>query len=484
MPMPPPNITGQLHLGHALFLSIQDAKTRFHAQIGDDALWLPGTDHAGLATHEKILDSLAQQGLDATDPALYMREAWSWKERLHGRITTQIRKMGAACDWSKERFTLDERSQRSALAAFSRCCSEGMLFRQDGEWFLRMDDLASQLLCALDAGEIRITPESSANELRNFLRNIEPWRLSRNISWGLPIPLETRGDEWRLSPSPQITQQAIGAAQSLTPSGSPDGWKPEPATFDTWFISALWPFSCLGWPEQTEDFQRYYPAAWMETADDILFFWCARMLMMGKLLTGQWPFREIYLHGIIRDSQGRKMSKSLGNGIDPLELIEKKGADSLRWMLLANAQPGLDAKFNPATLSSESKFLNKIWQAGRFLSPFAPLLATLPQNALAMQACSERNEALFADLNRLTSSWADHFRKNEFSLAARLIQRHFKDFFCDEWIERSKEKLKGGDALLAAEGFSLLSRYLALFHPFCPFLTSQLHEQLDLRLFA
>lgn len=468
LPMPPPNITGQLHLGHALFLALQDAKTRFHAQIGNDALWLPGTDHAGLATHAKILETLGEQGLDPTDRRTYLREAWAWKDRFHARITGQIRRMGAACDWSQERFTLDEGSQRSAIAALERCHAAGMLYRENGEWYLRMDALARELLEALDAGEIRITPDSNANQLRHFLRTIEPWCLSRDIPWGLPLPIETRGDAWRLSPTPTMLRR-----DDPTFPADDGGWTRETRTFDTWFLSALWPFSSLGWPEQTPALERYYPAAWMETADDILFFWCARMLMMGKLLTGTWPFREIYLHGLIRDSQGRKMSKSLGNGIDPLELIDRYGADALRWMLIGNAQPGLDMRFNPATLAGDAKFLNKIWQAGRFLA-----MQGLPEAGAT--ADGPPDPTFDAELDALTAQWAGHLQADGFALAARALQQHFREAFCDRWLEAAKPALRAGDADRLRIARRHFRRYLALFHPFLPFLTLDLYERLGL----
>lgn len=472
LPMPPPNITGQLHLGHALFLALQDTKTRFHAQIGDDALWLPGTDHAGLATHAKILETLHEQGLDSSDRATYLREAWAWKDRFHARITGQIRRMGAACDWAQERFTLDEGSQRSAIAAIERCHAAGMLYRQDGEWYLRMDELAGQLLEALDRGEIRITPEASANQLRHFLRTIEPWCLSRDIPWGLPLPIETKGEAWRLSPDPTILQRH--GPGTLPPAD--DGWTRETRTFDTWFLSSLWPFSSLGWPERTPTFERYYPAAWMETADDILFFWCARMLMMGRLLTGTWPFREIYLHGLIRDGKGRKMSKSLGNGIDPLDLIDRYGADALRWTLIGNAQPGLDMRFNPATLAGDAKFLNKIWQAGRFLALHDPGTT----EASAGNADGPADPSFDAELAALEAQWAAHLHANEFALAARALQKHFREAFCDRWIEAAKPALRAGDADQARTARRHFRRYLALFHPFLPFLTLDLYERLAL----
>jgi valyl-tRNA synthetase len=452
LPMPPPNITGQLHLGHALFLTLQDIQTRAQMIQGHDALWLPGTDHAGLATHAKILETLAEQGQDPTDEAAYAATGWAWKDRYHARITHQIKRMGAACDWSKERFTLDAAYQASTREAFRRLLDQGGLTRRDGQWYLDMAPYAAPLLAALDDGTIAITPEGPKNELRAMLQHIEPWCLSRQIGWGLRMPLIYRGDAARYhAPGDPI----------------PEGWTEETATFDTWFLSALWPFATLGWPEQTPELARYYPAAWMESADDILFFWIARMLMLGQTLTGQWAFRDIFLHGIIRDKHGRKMSKSLGNGLDPLDLIASKGTDALRWMLATRAEPGLDLKFNPADLAIEARFINKIWQAGRFLAQY-------PAADRGTWGDHPEEQALDA----LTTRWRAGMAEQAFPRLARDLQRHFTEDFCGRWIEGAKAGLAQGDTALAALGHRLFHRYLALLHPFLPFLTCELDSRL------
>lgn len=300
--MPPPNITGQLHLGHALFLTIQDIATRHRLQRGDDACWIPGTDHAGLATHEKLTAYLIQQGSDPTDSALYDQQAWAWKERFHARITTQMRAMGIACDWTRERFTLDTSYQDTMQHAFAQLATRAKLYRQDGQWYLDMREAARALLGALDQGEIRITPATATGRLRHFLEHIEPWCISRQIRWGWRLPLLHDGQgSWQLDDHPDRP--------------APTGWIREQDTADTWLLSSLWPLALLGWPHDQEAMARYFPAAWMETGEDILFFWCARMLMTGWLLTGQWAFRDIWLQGLIRDKHGCKMSKSLDNAM-------------------------------------------------------------------------------------------------------------------------------------------------------------------------
>lgn len=446
--MPPPNITGQLHMGHAMFLTIQDIKTRFHALIGDDTLWLPGTDHAGLATHSKILEQMNDLNLNPESLDDYFNIGWQWKEKYHQRITTQIKKMGAACDWSKERFTLDEDYLASTKEAFKRCWEAGLIYHQDGQWWLNMESLAQPLREALKNKELSIQPEKSLGKLQHFLNNLEPWCLSRQIPWGMSIPLKQQEDgTWLFDESEN------------TPGN------PCPDTLDTWFLSSLWPFASLGWPHKTPDFNQYYQHGWMETGEDILFFWCAKMWMMGYFLTGQWPFKEIFLHGLIRDSKGQKMSKSLGNGIDPLELIEKHGTDALRWHLAIRTQPALDMKFSIEAMKQDAAWLNKIWQAARFLIQFGP--------PLPIQEWPEDLKKLSIDLNSA-------IEKNQFSQACQMLQKAFRDEFCGQWIEKSKESLRLGNEELRQEGWNKFSALLCLLHPFIPFITTQLHEQLGL----
>lgn len=443
--MPPPNITGQLHLGHAMFLTLQDIKTRHKALHGFDTLWLPGTDHAGLATHSKIIEQMSLNAADPSDTALYWQTGWEWKERFHDRITSQMKRMGIGCDWSKERFTLDPQYQASARFAFKKCWEQGWMYHKDGQWYMDMSELAAPLLAALDSGELSITPQKSANKLRSFLTNLEPWCLSRQIPWGLPMPLKFHDGQW------------------LFDEGDTPG-TPSTDTLDTWFLSALWPFASLGWPNQTPDFEKFYPGIWMETGEDILFFWCARMWMMGKFLTNKWPFTHIFLHGLIRDKENKKMSKSLGNGIDPLDIIDQFGADALRWHLAFRAQPALDMKFNPEALKQDAAWLNKIWNAGRFLQQFgAPSLTTCPP-----------------DLELLRAQTDDLIEADKFPDAARLLQHALRDQFCGQWIEHNKELLRNGDDTILQEGWTRFHHLLSMLHPFIPFMTTQLHEQLQL----
>lgn len=445
--MPPPNITGQLHMGHAMFLTLQDIQTRFRALIGDDALWLPGTDHAGIATHEKIRLSLSEQGLDHTDEAIYWKTGWEWKSRFHARITNQIRRMGASCDWGRERFTLDDDYQASTKEAFKRLWDAGLIYREDGQWWADMRSLAAPLIQAIESGEIEINPLSSANELLPMLRNIEPWCLSRQIPWGMRIPLKNNDGQWHLDEGTD------------TPGIS------ETDTLDTWFLSSIWPIATLGWPHNTPEMARFYPGDWMETGDDILFFWCARMWMMCHFLTGEWPFKRLFLHGLIRDKHNRKMSKSLGNGIDPLEMMDQGGTDALRWHLAMRAEPARDMKFNPQLCMQDGKWINKIWQAARFLQQFG-------------EPSEIRGQACIQDMDAITRQWADLLQADRYPDAARLIQSSFRDDFCSKWIEERKASLRNGDKELLREGWARYDRYLCLLHPFMPFLTTDLHQRL------
>lgn len=458
LPMPPPNITGQLHLGHALFLTLQDIQTRGRALMGQPTLWLPGTDHAGLATHAKILESLEAADESPDNLDAYWRHAWAWKERFHARITTQMRAMGAACDWSRERFTLDPAYQASTLEAFKRLLErypEGLSYRE-GQWYFDITPLASPLIEALENHTIRITPEGPKQALLHMLRHPEPWCLSRQIPWGLTLPLQHDGaGRWAwLEPG--------SLAQS--------GWTACTDTFDTWFLSALWPLATLGWPDDPDGLmERFYPAGWMETGEDILFFWCARMLMIGHALTDRWPFHDIFLHGLIRDAQGRKMSKSLGNGLDPLDLMKTAGCDALRWYLACQTEPRLDLRFDPNALQQESRFLNKIYQSARFLALQGIRLADCGEAT----ASSEEKA-----LDDLTRTWAECLLENRFKEAARLLQRSYTDTFCNTWLEAAKSNLRAGDEITRQRMGRIFQRYLALLHPFLPFLTTELHAQL------
>jgi valyl-tRNA synthetase len=414
--------------------------------LGDDALWLPGTDHAGLATHQKILEEMAAQKMDPSDRASYLKTGWHWKERYHGRITSQIRKMGAACDWERERFTLDADYQASATEAFRRLWEEGFIAQRDDQWILDLPRLCAPLRAALASGELAINPSAARNRLEGFLRQLEPWTISRQIGWGMRIPLSCKDGSWQFDPSGDKGDACTD-------------------TLDTWFMSALWPIATLGWPHATPDMERYYPGEWMETGEDILFFWCAKMWAMCHFLTGKGPFKRIFLHGLIRDKHGNKMSKSLGNGIDPLDLMERRGTDALRWHLALRAEPGKDMRFSEQGWLADTKWLGKPWNAARFLLQFGP--PTMEKQC--PQDLAELGRALYQD-----------FAHDRYPDAARRLQEGMRGEFCSGWIEASKEELRNGSEALRQEGWDRLRWLLRFLHPFAPFMTSELHEQLGL----
>ncbi len=434
--MPPPNITGQLHMGHALFATLQDILIRFRRMQGYDALWIPGTDHAGLATQTKLEEELTNQGISNPTREQFDKIATEWKSNMRNRITTQLRCLGASCDWERETFTLDDDYTKAVHAAFQKCKDAGMLYSEDGQLYLNMENLAQDILERHSNGEIKIIPEGGDKTFRHFLENIEPWCISRQIWWGHQIP------------------------------GEKD-------VFDTWFSSALWPFAILGWPEETEDYKRYYPATLIETADDIIFFWCARMLMMGLFLTDKLPFNTIYLHGIIRDEYGRKMAKSLDNGIDPLEIIDEYGCDAMRFALAENTIAGQDMNLGSNKFESGKRIANKLWQASRF---------TLSH--IAREGLSQRNLKLdgtdalileeLEEARKLITKHLDEFR---FDLAAYELRKFFWHRYCDFYIEDAKERLYSGDKQALMTNELLLEGLLKLFHPFMPYMTEHIWQK-------
>lgn len=457
--MPPPNITGKLHLGHSLFLTLQDILARYHRSCGENTLWLPGTDHAGLATDSKIREFFQKINYTPTK-AEYLEKAYSWKDNFHNQITTQIRAMGASCDWARERFTLDSQYLKSSTAALKLCHEAGMLYQEDGQWYLDMTNLATELLIALKAGDITIEPTSETNTLIHFLENIEPWSISRQIWWGQQIPIFSSIDGRYWIANTLEEAQSISGLSDLTQC---------PDTLDTWFLSSLWPFAALGWPENTTEYQTFYPANIIETADDILFFWCARMLMMGKLCTDKWAFKKIYLHGIIRDKAGKKMSKSLGNGIDPLGIIGQYGCDALRWTLATHSTPGRDSTLALEDFKAASQFTNKLWQAGRFIQKHWDNCQESPRELI--------NQAtIWKPLTEFEGKYHRYLEREQFLQCATDLQYLFKHGFCDTWIETNKEKLHGGDYATAHIGLETYKRFLLLFHPFIPFITEELYS--------
>lgn len=445
LPMPPPNITGKLHLGHSLFLTIQDSIIRFKKSCGYDTLWLPGTDHAGISMYEKIIEQMPNKQFSEQE---FFTTAWQWKDRYENEIIQQIKALNPALNWEYQRFTLDKDYQNSSIAALTLC--EDILFYKEGQWFLDMSDAAQQLLQAIECGEIEIIPASEKGQLTHFLKNIQPWCISRQILWGqrMPIYMSSTGN-YAIASSEQEAREKLQG----------DIWQIQDR-FDTWFNSSLWPFATLGWPEKTALYEKYYSADLIETGDDILFFWCARMLMMGKICTGIYPFKKIYLHGLIRDSKGQKMSKSLGNGIDPLEIINDFGSDNLRWTLITNTTAGHDIKFDKQQLHATKKFLNKLWQAGRFFE-----FNKIPSKFIY----KESNY-----LSQLKKEFENSMQNYDFQNASRNLQNFFKHSFCDKWIEENKKEIQNKNMDIYFEGLSIYLDILKMFYIFIPSIAEHL----------
>ena len=450
--MPPPNITGQLHLGHALFVTLQDITTRFRRMQGYAALWLPGTDHAGLATQTKLDTTMLQQGLDPNGPE-FDSFALTYKQNLKNTISDQLRACGASCDWSRERFTLDDAYSASVIEALKRCHSAQMLYSHEGQWYLNMEPLAASILTSMEMGDITIIPAGEAGTMRNFLSNIEPWCISRQIRWGHRLPI------WTNDGQIEIAEKSPG-----------DNWIQEEGCLDTWFSSALWPFATLGWPDNTEDFQQFYPAAMIETADDILFFWCARMLMMGILLTGRLPFDTIFLHGLIRDKFGKKMSKSDGNGIDPLDIIKKYGCDAMRFALAENAVAGHDMKLSEECFQSAKALRIKLWNAARYTIGHNDRIGYEDRSSDHADDIKMKN--ILSDAHTKITKELEDFR---YHIAAADIRKLLYNDFCGWYIEATKERLyQQDDKNALATLMFCLEGILHLIHPFMPFVSERI----------
>ncbi|WP_406677890.1 valine--tRNA ligase [Moorella sp. ACPs] len=656
--MPPPNVTGSLHLGHALDNTLQDILTRWHRMRGDATLWVPGTDHAGIATQARVEEELAKEGLSKYDLGRekFLERVWAWKNEYGNRITRQLRLLGTSCDWSRERFTMDEGCSRAVREVFVRLYEKGLIYRgnyiinwcprcqttisdieveheeEDGrlwyirypfkdgdggitvattrpetmlgdtavavnpederyrdvigktlilplvnreipliadsyvdpsfgtgavkitpahdpndfevaarhnlpaitvigkdavmteeagpyagmdryacrekivndlktsgflvkvedhthavghcyrcgtvieplvspQWFVRMAPLAAPAIQAAKEGKVRFIPERFTKIYLNWLENIRDWCISRQLWWGHRIPV------WYCQ---QCGEEICAVEDPVEcPACGSTALEQDPDVLDTWFSSALWPFSTLGWPEDTPELKTFYPTSVLVTGRDIIFFWVARMLFMGLEFMGQVPFREVLIHGLVLDAQGRKMSKSLGNGVDPMEVIEKYGADCLRFMLVTGNTPGNDLRFHPERLEGTRNFTNKIWNAARFallnLEDFKPVPLEAKELALP-------DRWILSRLNRLIREVTEGLEAYEIGEVARLLYDFFWGEFCDWYIELIKPRLYGKDqkARQVAQGVlvEVLGKSLQLLHPFMPFITEEIWQHL------
>jgi valyl-tRNA synthetase len=648
--IPPPNVTGELHIGHAMFVSVEDLMIRYHRMKGYSALWIPGTDHAGIATQlmvERDLLKTEEVTREELGRDEFLKRTWEWKRKYGGMITNQIRRLGASCDWDRERFTLDEGLSRAVREAFVRLYEKGLIYRgprlvnwspnlktavsdleveyseenatlhyfkymlvgsnefipvatirpetilgdtavavhpeddrykkfigkkvnvpvlgreipviadeyvsmdfgtgalkitpghdpndyaiaqrhnlpiismldveakvnenggkyqgldrfdarkkmwsdmkaadlviktepyrttiprtqRGGEivepmiseqWFVKIESLANAGLAAVKNGDIKIVPERFEKTYFNWLENIKDWCISRQLLWGHRIPV------W-YCPENHMTVVREDPTQCST-CGSSDIHQDEDV-LDTWFSSGLWPFSTLGWPEQTPDLKYFYPTSYMETGYDILFFWVARMIMMGLDFTGKAPFHTVYLHGLVRDEHGQKMSKTKGNVIDPLTVMDEFGTDALRFTLLVGSTPGNDTNVGVKKVEANRNFANKIWNAGRFVI-----------NAIGtLDSANGKSEKTLADswiearLLQLTRDVERLFQTFQYGEAGRQIYEFIWGDFADWYVEIAKgqlqnEKTREQTVRTLAHVFD---SSLRLLHPFTPFVTEE-----------
>ena len=656
--IPPPNITGQLHMGHAMDETLQDILIRWRRMQGYSALWLPGTDHASIATEAKIVEAMRQEGLTKEDLGRekFLERAWAWKEKYGGRIVEQLKKLGSSCDWERERFTMDEGCNKAVREVFVRLYNKGLIYRgeriinwcphcktsisdaevefaekdgnfwhirypfKDGsgylelattrpetmlgdtavavhpddprykdivgktlilplvgreipviadtyveqdfgtgvvkitpahdpndfevglrhnleiinvmnddgsinenggkfagmpglearkqivkeleeqgflvriepikhnvgscyrchtvveprvskQWFVKMELLAKPAIECVRDGRVRFIPERMEKIYFNWMENIKDWCISRQLWWGHRIPA------WYCEDCGE-TIVAMDAPHTCPKCGSEKLHQDED-TLDTWFSSALWPFSTLGWPDQTEDIKYFYPTDTLVTGYDIIFFWVARMIFSGMEHMGEPPFKTVFIHGLIRDAQGRKMSKSLGNGIDPLEVIAQYGADALRFTLVTGNSPGNDLRFSQEKVEASRNFANKIWNASRFI--LMNIDGHDVPNQLPEKLALE-DKWIVNQFNQVVKEVTDNLEHFEIGIAVQKLYDFLWDELCDWYIEIAKIRLQSSDEEAAQTARQVLvwvmTGTLQLLHPFMPYITEEIWQSL------
>ncbi|MBM7616321.1 valine--tRNA ligase [Alkaliphilus hydrothermalis] len=654
--LPPPNITGQLHMGHAVDHTLQDVLIRWKRMQGYEALWQPGTDHASIATEVKVLEKIREEeGLSKLDLGrdAFLEKAWKWKEEYGGRIVEQMKKLGDSCDWSRERFTMDETLSKAVQEVFINLYEKGLIYRSNRiinwcpecktsisdaevdheekaghfwhikypvkdsdefveiattrpetmlgdtavavnpdderyqhligktlilplvnreipviadeyvekdfgtgavkitpshdpndfevglrhdlpqivvmkddasinekggkyqgmgryearkaiikdleelgllvkikehthnvgqcyrcstvvepitslQWFVRMEPLAQPAIDAVKDGSIKFVPDRFTKIYLHWLENIKDWCISRQLWWGHRIPAYYCQDCGEVIVSKE--------APNFCDKCSSSSIKQDEDVLDTWFSSALWPFSTLGWPEETKELEYFYPTDVLVTGYDIIFFWVVRMAFSGLEFMKEVPFKHVFIHGMVRDAEGRKMSKSLGNGIDPLEIIDQYGADALRFTLLTGNTPGNDMRFHIEKLESSRNFANKLWNATRFV------LMNLDENPPALEEVKDHftmaDHWIMNKLNHLIKDINDNMEKFELGLAAAKLYDFIWGDYCDWYIELVKPSLYGEDvSKRRGAQYTLtfvLKNILKLLHPFMPFITEEI----------
>ena len=656
--IPPPNITGQLHMGHALDNTMQDILIRFKRMQGYNALWQPGTDHASIATEVKIIQKLKEEGIDKHDLGRekFLERAWDWKKEYGGRIISQLKKLGSSCDWDRERFTMDEGCNKAVTEVFCKMHEKGYIYKgsrivnwcpvcntsisdaeveyedqaghfwhikypilnedgtQSGEyltfattrpetmlgdtavaihpdderythlkgrkvllpimnreipivedtyvdmefgtgvvkitpahdpndfevgkrhnlpiinimnddatinenggkfagmdryaareaivkeldemgllvkiedyshnvgthdrckttieplvkqqWFVKMDELIKPAVEAVKNGEIKLIPERMDKTYFNWTDNIKDWCISRQLWWGHRIPAyycDKCGEIVVAKEMPKVC-----------PKCGCEHFTQDPDTLDTWFSSALWPFSTLGWPDKTEDLDYFYPTDVLVTGYDIIFFWVIRMIFSGYEQMGERPFKTVLFHGLVRDSQGRKMSKSLGNGIDPLEVIDQYGADALRMTLITGNAPGNDMRFYYERVEANRNFANKVWNASRFIM----MNMEGKEVTDASDSLEPVDKWIISKLNSLVKEVTDNMENFELGIAVQKIYDFIWEEFCDWYIEMVKPRLYNDEDKTKAAALwtlkTVLINALKLLHPYMPFITEEI----------
>jgi len=652
--MPPPNITGQLHMGHALDNTIQDILIRFKRMDGFSALWIPGTDHASIATEAKIVASMAKDNITKDDIGRekFLEKAWEWKEVYGNQISSQLKKLGSSCDWSRERFTMDEGCSKAVRETFYKLYEKGLIYKgerlinwcpncltsisdaevefseKDGalyhikykvvgsdeflvlattrpetllgdtavavhpdderykhlvgkmlelplcnrqipiisdtyvemdfgtgvvkitpahdpndyevgqrhnleiinimsdnakinenggqyegldryearktivedlkainlidkiekrvhnvgecyrcttvieprvsnQWFVKMKDLADPANECVRSGKTKFIPERFSKTYFHWMDNIKDWCISRQLWWGHRIPAYYCDD------CENITVVNGETAEKCNKCGSVNIRQDED-TLDTWFSSALWPFSTLGWPDNKDELEYFYPTTTLVTGYDIIFFWVARMIFSGVEQMGEVPFYNIFIHGIVRDENGRKMSKSLGNGINPLEVIDNFGADALRFTLATGNSAGNDMRFMEDRVLSNRNFANKIWNAARFIMMNVDeyVKANIPTKL------NHEDKWILAELNTLIKEYRDNMEKFELGLAGLKVYDFTWNIFCDWYIEIVKMRLNNNEQNAKELTMYVFTAILKLLHPFMPFITEEIYKSL------
>ena len=657
--MPPPNVTGQLHMGHAMDATLQDNLIRFKRMQGYNALWLPGVDHAGIATQIKVEEELRKEGLTRYDLGRekFLERVWDWKHKYGNRIVEQQKKLGASCDWDRARFTMDEGCSKAVREVFVSLYEKGLIYKgsriinwcphcvtalsdaeveyvdkpghlwhiryplADGsgdvvvattrpetmlgdtgvcvnpnderykdivgktvilplvnkeipivaddyaemefgtgcvkmtpahdpndfevglrhnlevirvlddngkvnefggkyegldrydarkqivadleaggylvkvedyshnvgtcyrchrdvepiisaQWFVKMKPLAEEAIRVVKEGQTRFVPDRFSKTYLNWMENVRDWCISRQLWWGHQIPAWTCSECGHITVSREDVCRCEKCGSQLI--------ERDPDVLDTWFSSALWPFETLGWPEKTEDLDYFYPTDVLVTGYDIIFFWVARMIFSGCEHTGKTPFHTVLIHGLVRDNQGRKMSKSLGNGIDPLEMIEKYGCDALRMNLVTGNSPGNDTRFFTEKCEAMRNFANKLWNASRYV------MMNLGEDARNELPDLEKLEIsdkwVLSKLNTLIAEVTDNLEHYELGVAVQKVYDFIWDTYCDWYIELTKARLYGDDIGRKQTAIQVLvyvlDQVLRLLHPFMPFITEEIWQSI------